>query len=223
MLNTVRLKISSPELIADYGISWVLRQQRIDVQRWPEMGELVEVITAPTGFARRLLTYRDFHLRDATGNTIATAASEWLLIDVNSRRLQPIPPHIALLEKDLAPAAAHLNRPSDKLASPPYPNSRTTHQVAYHDLDFNDHLTNPIFPQLMLEPLGHAFLTECEPTRIAIVFQKEARYGDLLAAITGHGETATSYDHALLRGEEILATMRTNWQKAGTSARAQVV
>jgi acyl-ACP thioesterase len=223
MLNTVRLNISSPVLMADYGISWVLRQQRIDVQRWPEMGEMVDIITAPTGFARRLLTYRDFYLRDAAGNTIASAASEWLLIDVNSRRLQPIPPHIALLEKDLArfdklsaaPAAAHLKRPSDKLAIPPSPTLSTEYQVAYHDLDFNDHLTNPVFPQLMLEPLGHDFLSGHEPTRIAIVFQKEARYGDQLTATTGTGDAPLRYDHALLRSGETLAIMRTDWRATG--------
>lgn len=213
MRNTVRLKISSPEIIEAYGCSWVLRRQRIEVSRWPVTGEELSVITAPSGFARRLQTFRDFHLIDAKGQTIITAATQWLLMDISTRRLKPIPPAIAALEADLAPAAAHLDRPTEKIPDPVRPHLSKNFEVAFSQLDFNDHLTNPVFPELMLEPLGHKLLSGLLPISADIMFHREARYGDRLEAVAGVGDDPLHYTHALLRAGETLATMHTRWRE----------
>lgn len=213
MQNTRRLGISSPELIASLNLSWVLRRQRIDVARWPRLGDRLTVVTAPSGFERRLLTFRDFYLLDAQGEAIITASSEWLLMNVTSRRLQAIPPVIARLETQLAPAAAHLKRPSGKIPPPTVLTSERSYTVAYHQLDFNDHLTNPVFPELMLEPLGHDFLTHHLLTQADIAYQLEARYDDALTAQAGPEKDRLAYAHALRRGDDLLATMRTRWRK----------
>lgn len=211
MRNTVRLKISSPEMIARYGSSWVLRRQRIDCQRWPKLGEKLSVLTAPSGFERSFQTFRDFHLRDATGETIITATTQWLFMNIKSRRLQAIPEDIAQIKKDLAPASAHLKRPEGKVIGPTAPAESTSSAVAFYQLDFNDHLTNPVFPELMLEPLGHDFLHRHLPIQADIMFQREARYGDKVTAQTGPEEGTLSFGHALLRDDTLLATMQTKW------------
>lgn len=211
MRNTVRLKVSSPELIAAHGLSWILRRQRIDCLALPAMGREVTVFTAPSGFARRLQTFRDFHMIDAaTGEHLVTATTQWLLMDVKSRRLRPIPDHIALLSSALAPAAAHLEPPEGKVDPPVEPTLEWSTRVAYHQLDFNRHLTNPVFPELMLEPLGADFLTTHEPVSVDVDYRAEALYGQRVTARTARD--AEGYRHALLRGTEILATMRSRWQ-----------
>lgn len=210
MRNTVRLKISSPELIAANGLSWILRRQRIQCLQLPKMGTSVSVVTAPSGFARRLQTFRDFHLVNDQGETLASACTQWLLMDIESRRLRPIPDHIAALSQDLAPAAAHLDPPTGKIAPPENPQQLTTSQVAYYQLDFNKHLTNPVFPELMLEPLGADFLAAKQPRLIDIDFRAEAHYGDSLTAKVEKQETGCQ--HGLYRGDDLLATMQTVWQ-----------
>ncbi|WP_273446788.1 acyl-[acyl-carrier-protein] thioesterase [Neolewinella agarilytica] len=213
MINTVRLKISSPELMAEMGLSWVLRRQRINITRLPAMGTRVIVITAPSGFERRLQTFRDFHVLDEEGNMLLTAATQWLLMDVTSRRLKPIPPHIAALEADLAPAAAHLDRPLGKIKPPEAGGQTREFTVAYHQLDFNDHLTNPVFPELMLEPLGGHFLKRHTPTLLEVDYRLEARFGDPLvaqaSALTSNGLLQR---HALRREGDLLATMESHWR-----------
>lgn len=210
MRNTVRLKVSSPELIAEFGLSWILRRQRIECFDLPAMGQEVKVITAPSGFARRLQTFRDFYLVDAaTGAVLAIAATQWLLMDVNSRRLRPIPDHIASLSDHLAPAAAHLDAPAGKVAPPTTPGQERSFTVAYHQLDFNEHLTNSVFPELMLEPLGADFLSAHQPLLLDIDFRAEARYGHKLTARVQADKE--SFRHGLYRGEELLATMVSHW------------
>ncbi|MEM6769243.1 MAG: acyl-ACP thioesterase domain-containing protein [Bacteroidota bacterium] len=211
MRNTVRLKISSPELIAAEGLSWILRRQRITILQLPAMGQATRVITAPSGFARRLQTFRDFHLIDEHGTPLAAATSQWLLLDVNSRRLRPIPDHIATLSKSLAPAAAHLDPPTGKIPPPAAPNLSVTARVAYYQLDFNKHLTNPVFPELMLEPLGADFLSQQRPTLVDIDFRAEAYYGENLTAYAQ--KSATGFQHGLYRGDDLLATMTTEWSE----------
>lgn len=213
MQNTVRLRISSPEMMERYGCSWVLRRQYLNCRRWPALGEELKIITAPSGFERQFQTHRDFHLFDATGAPIITATTQWLFMNVTSRRLQPIPAEIAQLKQDLAPASAHLKQPEGKVAPPKNPEQERQATIAFYQLDFNDHLTNPVFPELMLEPLGHDFLQQHLPVQADIMFQREARYGDNITAVTGQGDAPLQFSHALLRGEEQLATMRTMWQK----------
>lgn len=212
MRNTVRLNISSPQMIERFGCSWVLRRQRVDCVRWPKLGEKLTILTAPSGFERKLQTFRDFHLRDQTGATIITATTQWLFMDISTRRLRPIPPVIADLKHHLAPAAAHLDRPDGKVPPPSKPISERDAKIAFYQLDFNDHLTNPVFPELMLEPLDHNFLRDHLPVQADIMFQREARYGDLVKAVTGPEAESLHFGHALLRGKDQLATMRTTWQ-----------
>lgn len=210
MVNTVRLKVSSPELIEHFGLSWILRRQRIECFTLPRMGQEVQVITAPSGFARRLQTFRDFHLLDArTGAHLATATSQWLLMDVASRRLRPIPDYIAALSDDLAPAAAQLERPEGKVAPPAHPHRTWTNHVGYHDLDFNGHLTNPVFPLYMLEPLRPDFLTTHTPRLLDIDYRAEAHYGNRITGLAEEGEEG--WRHSLTRGEALLATMYSEW------------
>ena len=213
MQNTVSLKISTPELIETHGLSWVLRQQRITCERWPKMREPVSILTAPTGFERGLLTYRDVHLSDADDRPLISAVSEWLLMDVNTRKLKAIPPHILSLQQDFAPATAHLEKPSGKLKPPATVTAEIDRRVRYGMLDFNRHLTNPVFPELMLEPLGGEFLQSNLPTRLAITFLAEARYGDELRAIVGPGPEG-GMAHALYREETLLAVMHSWWKTA---------
>lgn len=215
MRNTVRLRVSSPELIAAFNLSWILRRQRIIVQDLPVMGQEVTVITAPSGFARRLQTFRDFYLVDAaTEAVLAAASSQWLLMDVGSRRLRPIPDHLATLSDHLAPAAAHLEPPTVKVSPPANPDREHSCTIGYHQLDFNDHLTNSVFPELMLEPLGAAFLAAHQPRLLDIDFRAEARYADRLTARTEAREDG--FRHGLYRGEDLLATMRSEWSTSLT-------
>ena len=214
MRNTVRLGISTPELVASIGLSWVLRRQRITVRRMPRIGDRVELLTAPTGFARRLLTYRDFHLFDpGEERALVSATSEWLLLDVRTRKVRPIPPNIALLEQDLAPASSQLKRPTGPLPPPEEVTAERTFRVSYGMLDFNDHLTNPVFPELMLEPLGRDFILGHQPTLLDVSYQSEARYGEILRAVVG--PSGEGFRHALYRQDELLSTLHTEWAAIG--------
>ena len=211
MRNTKRLGIATPTLMEQYGLTWVLHRQIIRAERWPTIGEPVRVLTVPVRMERQLLTYRDFYLLDDREQPIITATSAWSVMSLSSRRLKPLPGAVSSLLTDLPPAAQQLPWPDDKPGAPHAVSQSRDFRVDFADLDFNNHLTNPAFAELMLEPLGADYLRAHLPRRADISYRMEARYGDQLTASTAPSTTPPTFDHGLYRGDELLASMQTEW------------
>lgn len=210
MRNTDRLGISTPQLMQQYGLTWVLHRQQIVANHWPELGERVTVVTVPTRIERRLLTYRDFYLLDSKDNITIRSTSVWSVMSLSSHRIKPLPEAIVSSLDDLPPPATHQSLPKTKPEAPREVVSKRSFRVDFAHLDFNNHLTNPAFAELMLEPLGLAHLSQQLPATADISYHHEARYGDALMAVTAAVETGTA--HGLLRDGETLATMHTTWE-----------
>ena len=75
---------------AGENISWVLTRLKVKMSRFPKWGETVSILTFPRG-GRRIVAWRDFVLSDADGAEIGRATSEWMLIDLASRKVVAIP------------------------------------------------------------------------------------------------------------------------------------
>ena len=219
MLNTLQLKLSSPELIERYGLTWILRRQFIRAERWPRLNDHVRIVTCPTGFQRGLLTQRDYHLENEDGEVLIRTGTEWVLMDLESRRLKPIPDSVLAISDDLPDPADCMTLPSGKPSAPAAapatdaePAAERHFRVPFHQLDFNNHLTNPVYPEFMVEPLGETFLRTHNPTEIDLAFQHEARYGEYLAA-RAEKTGDLQYCHSLEREGSVLATMRSRWER----------
>ena len=71
------------------NISWVLTRLRVRMSRLPVWQETVLVETYPRG-GRRITAHRDFVLR-VGDETIGVATSEWMIIDLATRKIHAIP------------------------------------------------------------------------------------------------------------------------------------
>ena len=217
MRHTDRLGISSHDLTRKLGLTWVLHRQAVRCRRWPALGETLSIVTLPTRIDRNLITYRDFYLLDAAGRIIGCSASTWSVMDLQSRRIRSIPPMVTDAIGELPPPAAGILPPENKPSPPADPTGRLAFRVRFAHLDFNNHLTNPAFPELMLEPLGMPYLHDHLPTMADMVCHREARYDDDLEAVTAPEAGPNSFAHALYRGSgELLASMWTHWTVTGS-------
>ena len=72
------------------NISWVLTRLKVKMSRFPKWGETVSILTFPRG-GRRIVAWRDFVLSDADGAELGRATSEWMLINLASRKVVAIP------------------------------------------------------------------------------------------------------------------------------------
>ena len=90
-LNAETLAFSKSNFeAAGENISWVLTRLKVRMERFPKWGETVSILTFPRG-GRRIVAYRDFVLSGADGGEIGRATSEWMLIDLASRKVVAIP------------------------------------------------------------------------------------------------------------------------------------
>ena len=73
------------DTMIERGMTWVLSRLRVSVTRPIVLGEELTVETWPSG-VERLFALRDFRLYDAEGAIVASAASQWLVLSLETRR-----------------------------------------------------------------------------------------------------------------------------------------
>ena len=90
-LNAEALSFSKSDFeAAGENISWVLTRLKVRMVRFPRWKEQVSLLTFPRP-GRRICADRDFTITAANGEELGRATSEWMLIDLSSRKAVPIP------------------------------------------------------------------------------------------------------------------------------------
>ena len=211
MQNVIRLGLSVWDLEPQH-ISWVLMRKQISVVRMPVLGERILIATYPSGF-ERLFTYRDYKVFDDSGQLLAASSSTWILMDMHSRRLAPIPAFILEYHNQMPPTEDCLPRPGGKLT--PFGTATFSKQfeVNWHDLDFNEHLNNTLYIKWMLEPMPIDVLNSCQLLQLDISYRAESQLQDIVLAQVQPLDDG-AFLHRLLRqsdGKE-LAVAKTAWE-----------
>ena len=75
---------------AGENISWVLTRMVVKMNRYPVWEDELTVETFPRG-GRKIVAWRDFEVKDAKGQTLGVASSEWMIIDLATRKIHAIP------------------------------------------------------------------------------------------------------------------------------------
>ncbi len=210
MQNVIQLKLSVWDL-EPHQISWVLMRLNLRINRLPNMGEQIRILTYPAGF-EKVFTHRDYRVFDADNNLIAYSSTTWLLMDTHTRRMSRIPDFILKYNEQMPPEADYLPHPTDQLPKLERTDRRKTYEVNWHDLDFNMHLNNTLYLQWMLETVSDEVLENGYLKELDILFRMEARWKEIIAAELQKMDQQ-QFLHRLLRtsdGKE-LASMRTRW------------
>ena len=90
-LNAATLGFGKDDFAAKgENISWVLTRMVVKMSRYPVWNDEVMVETFPRG-GRKIVAWRDFEVKDAQGATLGLATTEWMLIDLSSRKIVAVP------------------------------------------------------------------------------------------------------------------------------------
>lgn len=154
------------------NISWVLTRLSVRISRYPKWGEGISVETFPRG-GRKIAAWRDFLLKDAEGAVIGAASSEWMLIDLATRRLIAVPGSV-LGCVDSADEPVLGMDPFPKLRFPEDAGGKVDsfRALRVHE-DMNGHVNNVHYMEWMFEQSGNA-----RPAEMDVVFRGEALAGD---------------------------------------------
>jgi medium-chain acyl-[acyl-carrier-protein] hydrolase len=195
------------------GLTWVLSRFHVEISRYPNWSETVEIKTWPSGRGP-LFAVRDYEISDALG-PLAVATSSWLIVDLKTRRPVRASEHLEdfpLLEKRaLADDFPAINPPAREDVIKEFP-------VFYSDIDLNRHVTAAVYIHRALETVPDDVLFGYRPASIEVNFRGEAFYGDRLRSRVERIDEGKSprFQHLLSRAsdDKELTLLRTTWTAA---------
>ena len=171
---------------AGENISWVLTRMVVKMNRYPKWEDEVAVETFPRG-GRKIVAWRDFEVKDAKGETLGVASSEWMIIDLASRKIHAIPekvfaandpanlPVLGLepFSKFRYPEPGKLFDCSDCSDCSIERSKAKVFTAQKSQIDLNGHVNNVHYISWMLEPCE----SRC-PAEMEVVFRSETFAGD---------------------------------------------
>ncbi|MBO6166747.1 MAG: hypothetical protein J6P13_00160 [Kiritimatiellae bacterium] len=175
-LSAEELKFSKSNF-AESGnnISWVLTRLRVKMSRYPRWGENVCVLTFPRG-GRKITAWRDFVLYGSGGSdeVIGCATSEWMIIDLSTRKIVPVPQRVFALANTEREPVLGTSPFAPKLK---FPESGTACRMEFKaqnsHIDLNGHVNNSHYVEWLMEPFEGGMANEFE-----IVFRSETFAGE---------------------------------------------
>lgn len=134
--------------------AWMLSSWRIVTERYPRLGERIQVATWPYDF-KGIYGYRNFAILDMEGNYLVKANSVWFMCD--TRTLLPV----RVREQDVSPYGAHepcldMGEAPRKIAAPEEAREGTPIVVGHYQIDTNHHVNNAQYIEMARQAAGDA-------------------------------------------------------------------
>jgi medium-chain acyl-[acyl-carrier-protein] hydrolase len=149
-------------------IAWVVTHYLIDIIEIPTEGEELTFSTWPSEHAA-LKASRDFEVRGADGRLMVRATSQWILIDLATRR--PLRLSDRLPNFESFPQRAY-DKSFDKFADFELQKSHEF-KCRYDDVDVNQHINNAVYAVWATESVGFDFRNSHKLCGIELNFKKE--------------------------------------------------
>ena len=150
------------------NIAWVITHMFIDIIDMPHANEKLVYSTWPcnTGAVR---SERDFEIRDESGKLKIRAISQWVLIDLNTRR----PVRISEYFPDWSGLTERVwERDFDK-AKDFIPTKSHVMACRFDDIDVNQHINNAVYAVWATESVGFTYRNEHKLRGMDIYFEHE--------------------------------------------------
>lgn len=172
--------------VAACGLAFVVAQNNAVITRRPEVGERIVLKTWSKGVqgAKFLRSYR---FEDENGNVLIDSTASFVLVDVeNHTLLRPsqFPFHVKHNEETQndCPLPPRLRMPAEAIPS-------GTHTVRFSELDFNGHLNNTRYADIVFDALSADKAANLK--EFSVAFVKEAKLHDTLTLTTAEEDGYT--------------------------------
>lgn len=177
-LHAEMLGFSKSDFVAEgANLSWVLTRMCVRMRRYPHWEERVRVETWPSG-GRKIAATRDFRLR-VGDELIGVATTEWMIIDLATRKIVAVPQRVYDLSDVEGPRAL----PGHQFAKLRWDCRAMSDEQRFRarrgDIDLNGHVNNVHYVEWLLEalPAGVGPIADFE-----IAFRSETLAGDEVLA-----------------------------------------
>lgn len=188
-------------MMASVGRSWVLSRYALEIDYRPKMYSRfsVKVSDGPVGC---ISTPRYVRFTDSEGNEFARGWTEWSIIDRVRRSL-------SRLDSGQCANLSPVVDPELPCAKPERVRSievdhTGTRNVGFSDCDFNGHLNNIKYVEMLYDMLPDEVAGTTSPVRLDVNFHREVMSGENLTL--GLGSASGRYNFIVLRGTDTACT-----------------
>ncbi len=158
------------------GIAWVLSRVHIRFMKLPVWKDEITMETWHKG-SDRLFGFRDYRASDKDGNTIIMTTSSWLIINLNTRRVQRM--DSVLTSSSNATSWNHaIETPAERLITPPGMVFKNRVKVSLSDIDINQHTNNVRYLEWAINSIDTRISSNMFIEQLWINFNNECRLND---------------------------------------------
>ena len=164
------------------GQAWIIANLQAVIRRMPRFGEYIRVTTWADGF-RGIIAHRNFSIESAEGELLAEAGTEWLFMNLTSRRPIRIPAEQGTAyglhpEKKLTCDPGHR-----KIRMPEGGTQAKAFEIREQHLDTNGHVNNAQYVRMAMPYLPAHLAIH----RLRVEYRMQAMLGDVI--VPRHVET----------------------------------
>ena len=186
LLATEALKVDSISL-SKRNIDWVITRMAVEIKRLPKCDEEIFVHTYP-GKDMAMLYPRYFFITDKDDNVIIRCSSIWALIDNNTRKV--------IVDRDVISKLPPEKRDDqlplpEKVSLPEVNNFIENRTIHYSDLDFNAHMNNVRYVELLMDTHDLEFYKKNRPFFILLNYMREIKEKETVSISTNGSNPET--------------------------------
>ena len=157
---------------------WVLSRLMLAMDFYPGWGDEIRIKTWPRGIDR-LFALREFQISSPQGEVLGRATSNWLLLDLSTRR--PKRPETVFKHMPVAPEQRALDRNLGKLSRLADPEEEKIVEAAYGQIDLNQHVNNAQYIGWIEDVFPFSVYRDRHLSLLQINFLAETRFGEKIS------------------------------------------
>jgi medium-chain acyl-[acyl-carrier-protein] hydrolase len=196
-LASVESGYSIPELMEEFGVTWLLSRFVLKIDKYPIFGDEVHIQTYACK-AEKFFTQRDFQVF-VNGERVATAGSLWLLINVNEKKLMRATDFG--IDQLLNTNETAFELPSAKIDNIQTSDYEYNTAVRWHDLDINQHTNNRHYFRWALDALPTEVLDNQTLSLLDFHFRTDSVLGDNLTIQLQKGKEEGQFLHKIIHAD----------------------
>lgn len=191
------------------SMTWVGTKYHVKINRLPKLGENIIATSWPSGQSALIFT-RDFLLSSEQGEVLVEASSQWVMIDLETRK--PIP--AKKFEVSFEPLDERaLDSSFEKIAQPQREDFVVEFLARFDDVDVNNHVNNSVYPLWATESVSCGFHANNVPCEMEVAFKKETTLGQKVVVFCQQNGQETLHQIVLDDDKKELAQVRILWKQ----------
>jgi medium-chain acyl-[acyl-carrier-protein] hydrolase len=172
---SVEGQVPIPTLIQQ-GFTWVLSRFQLEILNYPIYADELQIETyAP--LAEKFYLQRDFKVYK-NGQLMALAASNWVVVDLDKKKLSAVPDFVKMALHNPEKAAYLMNK--NKIPDLQTADYQYNTTVKWHDLDINRHTNNKHYFRWVLDALPLEIWENQQLKKLDMQFRAESFWQDEL-------------------------------------------